>query len=142
MRFLHTSCVLGLLLLGVTSGAADLVVIVNPASGVRQMTRAQVVSIYMAHEGQLPSGITALPLDIGTDGRERRDFYQRLLGRSTAEINSYWARLLFSGRASPPRRVDDSAAAVEVVAQNKGAIAYVDKSRVDARVKVVFELAD
>jgi hypothetical protein len=133
--------VLVLLLLTATSGAADLVVIVNPASGVNQMTRAQVTNVYMAREGHLPSGITALPLDIGGATSERRDFYQRLLGRSLPEINSYWARLLFSGRASPPRQVDDSAAAVEAVAQNKGAIAYVDKGRIDARVKVVFELA-
>jgi ABC-type phosphate transport system substrate-binding protein len=122
--------------------AGDLVVIVNPASGVRSMTRDEVAKIFLARYRRLPSGTTALPLDLGADSVQRRDFYQRLVGKQLPDINAYWARLLFSGRATPPFQVVDDAAAMQAVAENKGAIAYVDKRAVDARVRIVLELGD
>ena len=133
-----------LLLFSAACAAGEIVVISNPESGVEKLTRMQVIDIYTGREGDLPSGVTALPLDLAIDASERVTFYRRLLNKSVSEINAYWARLLFSGRATPPRQVKDSAAAIEAVAQNKGAIAYVDKSQVNAnaRVKVVLELAN
>jgi hypothetical protein len=122
--------------------AGDIVVIVNPASGVHEMTRAQVADVFMARDRHLPTGVTALPLDMGIQSIERREFYSKLLRKSVPEINAYWARLLFSGRATPPQQIPDSSAALKAVAENKGAIAYLDKKDVDSRVKVVLELVD
>ena len=122
--------------------ASDLVVIVNPLSGVRSMTRDEVANVFMARYRQLPSGTMARPLDLGSDSVQRHEFYARLVGKQLPDINAYWARLLFSGRAIPPLQVRDSDAAIKTVAENKGAIAYVDKRAVDARVRVVLELGD
>jgi hypothetical protein len=122
--------------------AGDIVVIVNPASGVHQMTRAQVADVFMARDRRLPNGVMALPLDMGMHSIERREFYEKLLRKSVPEINAYWARLLFSGRATPPQQIPDPVAALNAVAENKGAIAYLDKKDVDSRVRVVLELVD
>lgn len=122
--------------------AGDIVVIVNPASGVHEMTRAQVADVFMARDRHLPTGVMALPLDMGIQSIERREFYDKLVRKSVPEINAYWARLLFSGRATPPQQVADSDAALKAVAENKGAIAYLDKKDVDSRVRVVLELVD
>lgn len=143
MRPLY-SCLLALFWFSTAESAvaADLVVIVNPQSGVQKMTQAEVASIYTAKTRQLPSGVAALPLDMNIEAEARKDFYQRLLGKSVAEINAYWARLLFSGRATPPHQMFDAAAIVETVAQNKGAIAYVERDKIDKRVRVVLELRE
>lgn len=122
--------------------AGDIVVIVNPASGVHQMTRAQVADVFMARDRHLPTGVMALPLDMSIESTERREFYNKLLRKSVPEINAYWARLLFSGRATPPQQVSDVDAALKAVAENKGAIAYLDKKDVDSRVRVVLELVE
>ncbi|HEU4653639.1 MAG TPA: hypothetical protein VFS47_06610 [Steroidobacteraceae bacterium] len=122
--------------------AGEIVVVVNPQSGVREMTRSQVADVFMARDRHLPTGVTALPLDMGMQSVERREFYQKLLRKTVPEINAYWARLLFSGRATPPQQVPDSSAALKAVAENKGAIAYLDKKDVDSRVRVVLELVD
>jgi ABC-type phosphate transport system substrate-binding protein len=127
-----------------TSGALaeDLVVIVNPASGVQQMTRDEVIDVFMGRYRKLPSGNPALPLDVVSAESARADFYQRLVSKSLAEINAYWARILFTGRATPPQRVDDASEVLDIVAENKGAIGYVPRSRADGRVRVVLELRD
>ena len=119
--------------------ADDLVVIVNAGSHVHSLTRDQVIDIFMGRYRQLPSGATALPIDVD-DPSERQTFYERLVHKNLAEIGSYWARLVFSGQATPPFRAPDSRAALKLVATNPDAIAYCYRSAVTGRVKVVLDL--
>ena len=117
-----------------------LVVIVNPASGVTALQASDAVNIFMGRYRKLPSGIVAFPIDIGDRSPEREQFYRQLVRKDLAEIDAYWARLVFSGQTSPPLQVPDGKTAVQLVAGNRAAIAYVDRSVVDDRVKIVLEL--
>jgi hypothetical protein len=118
----------------------DLVVIVNLASGVTALQPSDAVNIFMGRYRKLPSGIVAFPIDIGDRTPEREQFYQQLVHKSLAEVDAYWARLVFSGQTSPPLQVPDGKTAVQLVAGNRAAIAYVSRSAVDNRVKVVLDL--
>jgi hypothetical protein len=122
-----------------SAGAADFVVIVNPNSGVEKMSKDDVVNIYMGRYRKLASGVTALPIDQAKPQSEKAKFYSAMVGKELVEINSYWARLMFSGQGSPPRQVNSTEEALDIVANNKGAIAYVDRKKVDKRVKVVYD---
>lgn len=121
--------------------ATDLVVIVNPASGVERMSRDDVTSIFMGRTKRLPSGITALPIDQTAASGDKAKFYRDLINKELAEVNSYWARLIFSGQGSPPRQADNTAEVMEIVGGNKGAIGYVARSAADKRVKIILDLA-
>lgn len=116
-----------------------MVVIVNAGSHIHSLTRSQVIDIFMGRFRQLPTGATALPIDVA-DAAERQIFYERLVHKSLAEIGSYWARLVFSGQATPPFRAPDSGAAIKLVANNPDAIGYCYRSAVTGRVKVVLDL--
>jgi ABC-type phosphate transport system substrate-binding protein len=124
------------------ASAGTLVVIVNPASKVERLTRYQVLDIFLGRYRTLPSGVAAMPIDLASTSVEREQFYRLVARKDPAEISSYWARLVFSGQASPPYQVSDGHVALDLVARNPSAIAYVDRSLVDRRVKVVLELAE
>lgn len=114
--------------------AADIVVVVNPDSGVKSLSQDDAINIFMGRYKQLPSGITALPVDLQ---QARAAFYQKLVGKTLAEINSYWARLVFSGQGSPPRQLTSAEEVIDAVSNNRGAIGYLDRQYVDDRVRVV-----
>ncbi len=135
-RLLQSAFCLALLAANVPA-SAELVVIANPDSGVETLTRDAVVDIYMGRYQKLPSGVTALPMDFAGD---KAAFYKSLLGKELPEVQSYWARLVFSGQGSPPRQMDDPKDVIDVVASNKGALGYIDRSLVDKRVKIVLAL--
>ena len=120
--------------------AADIVVIVNPKSGVDLLSKDDVIDIFMGRNRQLSSGIPALPLDLPDTSVERENFYARLTGKSISEINAYWARLHFTGRATPPALVRSQEEAIQKVIDNRSSLAYVSRSKISAQVKVVFEL--
>ena len=120
--------------------ATDLVIIVNPGSGVERLSREEVTAIFMGRTKKLPSGITALPIDQIASG-DKPKFYKELVNKELAEVNSYWARLIFSGQGSPPRQADNAAEVIEIVSGNKGAIGYVPRNAADKRVKVILDLS-
>lgn len=127
-----------LLLMPVMGLGSDLVVVANPKSGAERLSREQVVNIFLGRFRQFPSGLTAEPLDLPE--AERARFYRKLVGKELAEINAYWARLIFSGRTLPPEPLKSEAAVVYRVASSPGAIGYVSRAAVDTRVRIVFEL--
>lgn len=135
------ACLLLCCVLPVAEAAAELVVIANPKSGVEKLSHDDVVNIFLGRFRQLPSGVSALPADLPPAQPEKAVFYRLLVNKELAEINSYWARLVFSGRTSPPRQVGSSDDLLKWVAGNPGGIGYLERSQVDARVRVVFELA-
>lgn len=121
---------------------ADLVVVAHPHSGIERLTQEDVVNIYLGRYRRLPSGVTAEPLDQPVESETRSRFYRQLVNKSLAEINAYWARLVFSGKTRPPQVVEDAGHALRYVATQPGAMAYVERAQADARVKIVFELGD
>ena len=137
LRRVLTLAVTLLLTWSAPSLGQDLVLVGNPDGGVVALDRTQVINIYMGRFKKLPSGITAFPLDLADS---RAEFYQLLVGKSPAEINSYWARLVFSGRGSPPRQVDSTEELLAIIADTKGAIGYLPRSAVDGRVVVLSEI--
>ncbi|MBB3048667.1 ABC-type phosphate transport system substrate-binding protein [Litorivivens lipolytica] len=125
------------LLLGLNAARADLVVIAHPESGVDELDQTTLVNIFMGRYQKLPSGISAFPIDLQN---QRESFYRLLVDKGLPEINSYWARLMFSGRASPPRQVPEPAEVVDIVANNRGAIGYINGGQVPDNVIVVHVL--
>jgi ABC-type phosphate transport system substrate-binding protein len=119
---------------------SSLVVVVNLQSGVDKLSRDEVIDIFLGRYRKLPSGKTALPIDVAETNAARARFYELLVKKSSSEMSSYWARLVFSGQTSPPFQVPDTQAALELVLSSPNAIAYIDRSAVSASVKVVFEL--
>jgi ABC-type phosphate transport system substrate-binding protein len=139
---IFTTIALCLLALGVADAnePASIVVIVNPASGIDKLSRDEVIDIFLGRYRKLPSGRVALPIDLANPSEDRTRFYQLLVNKSPTEISSYWARLVFSGKTSPPYQVPDAQTAVELVQSNPNAIAYVDRAALNPGVKVVLEI--
>src|ERR1041384_4165606 len=120
--------------------AQTLVVIVNPAIGVQHLSRREALDIFLGRYRTFPSGASALPIDLDINSDERKQFYLMLAKKDPADMSSYWARLTFSGKISPPFAVADGHMAVDIVANNPNAIAYVDRSSVDNRVRIALEI--
>jgi ABC-type phosphate transport system substrate-binding protein len=133
---------LGALPLAHAVSAQTLVVIVNPAIGVQHLSRREVLDIFLGRYRTFPSGSSALPIDLDVSSSERKEFYVLLAHKEPADMGSYWARLTFSGKISPPFAVPDAHAAIEIVANNPNAIAYVDRAAVeqDHRVRIALEI--
>lgn len=119
---------------------ADIVVVVHPDSKLRGLTKQQVIDIYMGRIQMTPDGHIVVPYDQPQHSEIRSVFYQRLTGKPVASVNAYWARLLFTGRASPPKQPHDNMSIMDIIAQDRHTIGYIDEKDLDDRVSVVFKV--
>lgn len=127
------------LLLPMGEALADLVVVVNARTGVAVMTRNEIVNIFFGRNRQFFNGVEAQPVDLVDANPDRARFYSALVGKELSDINAYWSRQVFSGRMQPPPRVNSVDEVLRWVSTHPGGIGFVDLSKADARVRVVYE---
>lgn len=136
---LKSAVVIGLLTLA-HAASAQVAVIVNPKSAIASMSSEQVSSIFLGKSNTLPSGAAAAPVDLPEGSAVHEQFYSKASGKTSAQVKATWARLTFSGKATPPKELGSSADVKKFVASNPDAIGYIEKSAVDGSVKAVLTL--
>jgi ABC-type phosphate transport system substrate-binding protein len=130
-----------LIALGLSLGSgvafADAVAVVSARSPVTAMSRNQVVDIFLGKSSRFPDGSQAVPIDQAEGSPTREQFYLTFAGKSPAQLDAHWSKIIFTGRGQPPKEVANGAAVKKRVADNPNAIGYIDHSQVDATVRVV-----
>ncbi len=132
-RRLHAIILLATLL-EARPAAAEIVVVINPSNRAAPMDRDHVALFFLGKSNALT------PVEQGKNSTIRRDFYQKLAGRSLAQMESVWAKLEFTGRGTAPRTYASDAAVKKAVAANELAIGYIDRASADNTVKVILVL--
>jgi ABC-type phosphate transport system substrate-binding protein len=110
---------------------AQVVVVVNPKASESSMTKEQVAQFFLGKSTAMT------PIDQPDGAPIRADFYKKVADKDAAQAKALWSKLVFTGKATMPKEVADSAAVKAAVAANPKAIGYIEKSAVDATVKVV-----
>jgi ABC-type phosphate transport system substrate-binding protein len=117
-----------LLLLAGVAAAEELPfrVVVHASNPVASLTRAELSAIYMKRTRSWRDGREIVAVDQPSTSRLRERFSRAVHGKSVAYVTRYWQRLIFSGRAVPPREARSDAAVLELVRRNAEGIGYVD----------------
>lgn len=140
MKTLKQFCaalILVLLWAGPAPAYAALAIIVHPGNNLSGITADQAADIYLARTGVFPNGKRASPVDQVSSSPARQKFYRSVIKKDESVLRVYWSKLLFTGKAQPPREIGDDADVKNWVASNPDAIGYVDGKFVDSSVKVL-----
>ena len=111
---------------------AEVVVVVNPKAAESTMSKEQVAQFFLGKSSSMT------PIDQLDSSAIRAEFYKKVADKDAAQAKALWSKLVFTGKATMPKEVADNAAVKAAVAANPKAIGYIDKSAVDASVKVVY----
>ncbi|WP_158965695.1 hypothetical protein [Paraglaciecola sp. L3A3] len=120
------------------NSSSPLVVVVNQANVINQLTKRQVIDIYMGRFNTFPDGSPVLPIDHPRGSSQKEAFYQTLVGQNERKVNAYWSRLLFSGRAKPPLQADSEVMVFNTLFVQPYALAYVSEADVTSEMKIVY----
>lgn len=129
---LAAACALPLL------ASAEVVVIVNPsvsASG----SKDDIAGLFMGKTTSL-GGVALTPIDQAEGEDARAEFYEKAAGKTQAQMNAHWSRVVFTGKGQPPRTLADDDAVKEAVAKDKSLIGYIDSGALDSSVKKVISV--
>ncbi len=122
------------------NAAAEVAVVVSAKSAVSALTADQAADIFLGRALSFPGGESAVPLDQPDSSAARTEFYTKATGKTAPQLKAYWSKQIFSGKGRPPKEVPDSQAVRQLVAGNPNMVGYIDKSAVDASVKVILTI--
>ncbi len=117
--------------------ANEVVPVVPAGSPVATLSRAQVADIFLGKTNRFPDGSVAVPIDLAEGSAARDEFYARFTGKSPAQVNAHWSKIVFTGRGRPPRVAASEAELKKQLAENPGAIGYLDSALVDRKLRVL-----
>jgi len=120
-----------------TAACADIVVIVSANAPVADLNPAQVSDIFLSKSATFPGGIQVVPIDQADGSPIRIEFYSKTTGKSPELLKGYWSKMIFTGQGEPPREIADSERIKKLVASSPHYIGYIDRSALDASVKIV-----
>jgi ABC-type phosphate transport system substrate-binding protein len=118
---------------------AETAVIVSASNGNTSIDKTTVSKIFLGKSKSFPDGSQAVPVDQGDGSTIRNLFNSQILGKSDSQLKSYWSRLIFTGKGTPPKQVGNEGEVKKLVANNPNTIGYIDASTVDNSVKVLYK---
>lgn len=124
-----------LLLLNIYFLNAQIVVVTNKDSQIDTISKELVQYIYLAKVDKI-DGVRVVPI-LSNDEKLHNQFCNTVLDKSESQYNSYWARLVFTGRKSISKRLDWQ----DVVKKLKevNTIAYINKENLTDEWKIIYE---
>jgi ABC-type phosphate transport system substrate-binding protein len=137
-NLLVTALALFLLFAVPRSYAAGVKLVVHASNGADSITRAKAADLFLKRVTRWENGRTVTPVDQSEKSSLRATFSKELLGKEVAWVKSYWQKMIFSGRATPPAELPSDREVLELVRTNPDAIGYVaDTATLPGGVKVL-----
>ncbi|WP_028115699.1 hypothetical protein [Ferrimonas senticii] len=115
------------------------VVVIGHSEGAATIDKETVTKLFLGKTTRF-NGATVKLFELSEGSSERQAFHAATTGRSDAQLQSNWSRLVFSGKAQAPVVQEDAAAMISAVAGTPNAIGYVDEAAVSDDVKVLLKL--
>lgn len=113
---------------------AEVVIVINPKNAAPQMTSEQAAQYFLG------KSTTFTPIDQTEGSAIRAEFYKKLADKEASQVKAIWSKLVFTGKGTLPKELASSDAVKKAIAADPNAIGYIEKSAVDATVKVVATL--
>lgn len=139
MKTLIKTTLLSLTLAASAASYAGTAVIVSANSNVDAADQKTIGKIFLGKSKKFANGTKAVPVNQSEGSAIREDFSKSVIKRSSNQVKSYWAQLVFTGKGTPPTELADDAAVKAKVAADPNAVGYIDEANVDGTVKVIYK---
>ena len=115
---------------------ADVAVIANKGISVDSISAKEAKKLWLGKSKSL-GGTNVKLADLKPGDASREQFYSNVVKKSGKKLKAYWAKIVFSGKGTPPKPFASDADVIGWVAKTPGALGYVDSGAADDSVKVL-----
>lgn len=121
----------------ISTALAEISIIANPASGASELDAKTAKKLFLGKTKSVP-GMDSVTLVSQIEASSTTaEFTQKITKKTLSQYKSYWSRMIFSGKAVPPKELANDAEVKAYVASHADAVGYIDAGNVDDSVKVL-----
>ncbi|MFT5758162.1 MAG: ABC-type phosphate transport system substrate-binding protein [Alteromonadaceae bacterium] len=131
--------VFGLLIatfLFINTAIAEVSVVVHP-DNTSSFDNNDIKKLFLGKNKSFSNGRIAILIGPNQSDPTRAVFNDKVLNKSSNQVNAYWSKMMFTGKGVPPQEMSSASEIISAIADNKDAISYIDSSAVTSAVKVV-----
>lgn len=110
-------------------------IVVHP-SNASSLDMDEIKKIFLGKSKSFPGGGSAVAISQEEGTGPTDTFNKTVLNKSASQLKSYWAKLVFTGKATPPKAVANDAEVIGLISSNPNMIGYIE-GEADGSVKVV-----
>jgi len=136
MKKLLSSLFIASIMILPTSVFAEIEVIVHP-SNAAALDKDSIQRIFLGKTRAFPGGGEAVPISFKEGSPEEADFTKNVLSKTPKQLKAYWAKMVFTGKGTPPRQTDSAAEMLNLISANPNLIGFVPAGSATGNVKVV-----
>lgn len=136
MKKLFSSLLLASAMVLPTAAFAEIEVIVHPSNG-SALDKDAIQRIFLGKTRAFPGGGEAVPISFKEGSPEEADFTKNVLSKTPKQLKAYWAKMVFTGKGTPPRQSDSTADMLNLISANPNLIGFVPAGSATSNVKVV-----
>ena len=103
---------------------AEVEVIVHP-SNAAALDKDSIQRIYLGKTRAFPGGGEAVAISLKEGTGPEGEFTKNVLGKSAKQLKAYWAKMVFTGKGTPPRQIDSADEMVKLISANPNLIGFV-----------------
>lgn len=121
---------------------AELAIIGHPDSDTGALDAQKVRKLFLGERKAFPSGLHATPINHSVGSPDRKEFFALVLSMPESRHRRHWKRKISVGGGNWPREKASHHDVLRSVANTPGSIGYIDASKVDDTVKVLFTVKE
>lgn len=114
---------------------ADIAMVVHKDSSLSAVEMKDVKLLYLGKRKKI-AGVKVIPVALADDHETTKRFVNGVLSKTLKQHRGYWARIVFTGKGTPPEKVRTSAELKQWITQNPEGIGFIDTKDIDDSVKV------
>ena len=127
------------LILGISLASfalAEIEVVVHP-SNAAAFDKSAIQRIFLGKTRAFPSGAEAVPIALREGSTGDADFTKSVLSKTPKQLKAYWAKMVFTGKGTPPKQLDNASQVLKLVSTNPNLIGFIPAGSSEGNVKVV-----
>ncbi len=122
--------------------ADDVIIICNKSVKAQSLNQDDVRSIFLGRKTTWDDG-SKISFTTMKEGEAHESFVETYVGKTGFQFDTYWKKLVFTGRAMSPKAFTEAAEIMNYVASTDGSIGYIPASALNEGIQVIrFTRAD
>lgn len=122
--------------IGQGAAEAEVKIIVHPNLAVSSVSQREIREIFMGKRVKWGDNTTIKAVTL-EEPSVHDQFLEQYVKRTPSQWKQYWKKMIFTGRALPPKAVESATEVIRFVSDTPGAIGYIDAETPHDSVKVL-----
>jgi len=120
--------------------ARDIAVVVSNNFDFSELSKSQIKRLFLSKTNRV-NNTRVRVIELHANSYKDR-FYKEISGKSKSQLRSYWTTLIYTGKAKPPKQINNMNELLQELHETRNVITYIPIDEITDDMKVLYTMKD